>query len=82
MLHNEYEDLLIKYKPFITPIKKIINTDACWHLYIVLIDFKTIGLSRSFVMNKLKEKGIGSQVHYIPLNEQPYYNEKTIFERF
>ncbi len=79
ILHNEYENLLIKYKPFITPIKKNKNINACWHLYIVLIDFKTIGLSRSFVMNKLKEKGIGTQVHYIPLNEQPYYKEKKLF---
>ncbi len=79
MLHSEYEKLLLKYYPFIIPIKKLDHADPCWHLYPVLIDFKAIGLSRTFVMKKLKQQGIGSQVHYIPVNEQPYYKEKNLF---
>ena len=37
------------------------------------IDFEGLGIPRSMVINRLKEEGIGSQVHYIPLHLQPYY---------
>jgi len=45
------------------------------HLYILRIDFKQISLTRGQVMKKLREYGIGSQVHYIPVPSQPYYRQ-------
>ena len=45
------------------------------HLYILRIDFKQIALTRGQVMKKLREYGIGSQVHYIPVPSQPYYRQ-------
>ena len=47
-----------------------------WHLYSVLIDFKMLGLSRSEVMQRLREQGVGSQVLYIPVHLQPYYRNQ------
>jgi len=44
-----------------------------YHLYVVLIDFEKAGISRAVVMNRLRAKGIGTQVHYIPVHLQPYY---------
>jgi len=34
-----------------------------------------IAKPRQNVMQELKEKGIGTQVHYIPVNSQPYYTK-------
>jgi UDP-4-amino-4,6-dideoxy-N-acetyl-beta-L-altrosamine transaminase len=48
-----------------------------WHLAVVLIDFEALDISRSEVMNKLYLKGIGTQVHYIPVHEQPYYKSRS-----
>ena len=45
------------------------------HLYVVKINFNTIGESRSDAMKKLYDKGIGTQVHYIPIYQQPYYKK-------
>ncbi len=44
-----------------------------WHLYTVQIDFDAIGMTRTQVMSELREKGIGTQVLYIPVHLQPYY---------
>lgn len=44
------------------------------HLYVVRIDYQAIGKSRGKIMNLLFEKGIGTQVHYIPVTRHPYYN--------
>lgn len=49
------------------------GVNSCFHLYIVLINFKSIGKNRTEVMNYLRDIGIGTQVHYIPVYMQPYY---------
>jgi UDP-4-amino-4,6-dideoxy-N-acetyl-beta-L-altrosamine transaminase len=46
------------------------------HLMSVLIDFDALGLTRLAVVERLRAKGIGSQVHYIPVHSQPYYRER------
>lgn len=43
------------------------------HLYVLQIDFDSIGLSRGKLMQELKSRGIGSQVHYIPVPAHPHY---------
>ena len=47
-----------------------------WHLYPVKIDFKSLGLSRAEVMMKLRDQGVGTQVHYLPVPEMPYYQSQ------
>ena len=44
-----------------------------WHLYTVQIDFEALDKTRSQVMGELRERGIGTQVLYIPVHVQPYY---------
>ena len=61
------------------PLKRIAlqpNTDACWHLYTVLIDFKQAQQDRARVMHALADRGVGTQVHYIPLHLQPFYRRR------
>lgn len=43
------------------------------HLYVLRIDFDAAGLSRGQLMQELKARQIGSQVHYIPVPAQPHY---------
>ena len=49
------------------------NVSSCFHLYAVQIDFGALGKGRRQVMQELVEKGVGTQVHYIPVHCQPYY---------
>jgi perosamine synthetase len=43
------------------------------HLYVLRIDFKAAGLSRGRLMQELKSRQVGTQVHFIPVPAQPYY---------
>jgi UDP-4-amino-4,6-dideoxy-N-acetyl-beta-L-altrosamine transaminase len=45
------------------------------HLYALRIDFVALGMSRAAVIAALLEKGIGTQVHYIPVHYQPFYKD-------
>ena len=44
------------------------------HIYVVRINFAAIGKSRGDVMRELRGRGVGSQVHYIPVPIQPHYS--------
>jgi perosamine synthetase len=50
------------------------------HLYIVLVDFAALCTTRTVFMSKLREQGIGTQVHYIPVYRQPYYVKRYGFD--
>ena len=46
---------------------------ACFHLCPLLIDFDKLTISKEELYDKLRERGLFLQVHYIPVHTQPYY---------
>lgn len=70
---EHYDRRIAKLRPHILPVPRVNNCDPVLHLYQVLIDFSAIGIDRSALMLRLREDGIGTQVHYIPVHRQPYY---------
>jgi UDP-4-amino-4,6-dideoxy-N-acetyl-beta-L-altrosamine transaminase/dTDP-4-dehydrorhamnose reductase len=52
------------------------DCDSNFHLYVLLFDFGKIGIQRAQFMNELKGRGIRTQVHYIPVHTQPYFQKK------
>lgn len=68
-----YDMAIATLAPHVRPIRRIPGFTPAWHLYAILIDFATLGRSRAEVMRSLRARGVGSQVHYIPLHRQPYY---------
>ena len=46
------------------------------HLYILKIDFDQNKLNRADLIDSLKADGVGTQVHYMPINMHPYYVSK------
>lgn len=53
----------------ITIPKQLENTNSGWHLYIIQVE------NRKEVFENLRDKGIGVNVHYIPVYYHPYYQE-------
>jgi len=49
---------------------------SAYHLYAALIDFNAAGIDRAAVMAGLREHGVLTQVHYIPVPAQPYYQAR------
>jgi len=42
----------------------------------VLIDFDAAAVDRAALMTGLADRGIGTQVHYLPVHLQPYYRQR------
>lgn len=49
------------------------NNNSSYHLFVVKVDFSKLNISKMELFNKMREKNIGLQLHYIPINKQPYY---------
>ena len=58
--------------PLIRPLYPY-TSDSSYHLYVILIDFERAALDRRTLFEKMREEGVGLQVHYMPVNRQPYY---------
>ena len=71
--------LAARYDELLAPLNLVTVIPSpgqpAFHLYVALIDFEAAGVTRKQVMARLAAKGIGSQVHYIPVHTQPYYRE-------
>jgi len=47
---------------------------SSYHLYVVQVDFNKLNISKLDLYTRLREKySIGLQIHYMPINKQPYY---------
>lgn len=70
-------DALLQGVPHVRPVGAgPAGAESAWHLYAVLIDFASVGRSRAAVMQALRDRGVGTQVHYIPVPAQPYYRRR------
>jgi dTDP-4-amino-4,6-dideoxygalactose transaminase len=66
---NEFFDL---------PIEKD-YAKSSWHLYPIRLKEKYKD-KKTLIFNKLREKGLGVQVHYLPVYLQPYYKDLGYIE--
>jgi dTDP-4-amino-4,6-dideoxygalactose transaminase len=52
------------------------TADHAWHLFLLRIVPERLAISRDLFIEELKERGIGTSVHYIPLHVMPYYAKR------
>ena len=74
-LVERYDRLLAPLAPLVQPVSRVSGRTG-WHIYVVQIDFAAVGISRIQVMERLRAQGIGTQVHYLPVHMQPYYQQR------
>ncbi len=48
----------------------------CWHLFIIRLDIEALSMSRDDFMQVLKEKQVGTGLHFRATHTQKYYREK------
>ncbi|AWK90199.1 UDP-4-amino-4,6-dideoxy-N-acetyl-beta-L-altrosamine transaminase [Azospirillum thermophilum] len=71
-----YAERLAPLAPAVRPLGRVPWCRPAWHLAVALIDFAGLGRSRAAVMHGLRERGIGTQVHYIPVHRQPFWRRR------
>lgn len=80
---SKRRDLVAAYREHMKDVTGIrLFTDqfediTAFHLFVVQIDFASFNTSRTEVMTKLMDEGIGSQLHYIPVYRHPFFTQKN-----
>jgi dTDP-4-amino-4,6-dideoxygalactose transaminase len=69
---QKYDRALAPLEAYRTP-KVAPDVQHAWHLYVVLIEPSVLRIHRDQVIEELRQLGIGTAVHFIPLHLHPYY---------
>jgi perosamine synthetase len=79
MRYNEaFKDI-----PEIIPLQVKEDIEHAWHLYVIQLDLQQLRIGRNEIIDILKQQGVGTSVHFIPLHLHPYYRNNTYAkERF
>lgn len=72
-LAARYQALLADLPELVLPAER--EPGHSWHLYVVRLRRGALGIDRDGFLRKLRDEGIGTSVHFIPLYEHPYYRE-------
>ncbi|MCM8832211.1 MAG: UDP-4-amino-4,6-dideoxy-N-acetyl-beta-L-altrosamine transaminase [Candidatus Omnitrophica bacterium] len=73
-----YNKELSKIEEVILPLERP-YVKSSWHIYYIRLRKPE---KREFVFKQLQKKGIGVQVHYIPVYCQPYYKNKLGLQKY
>ena len=72
---EHYNDAFLDLKYVTIPFEKK-ECNSNFHLYVLLVNFNALGMTRSEFMSLLKDKDICTQVHYIPVHTQPFFKDR------
>jgi len=87
MFKKKRQEIRVRYNKAFKNLSNVIipwetpGVESCFHLYVLLIDFKKLGRTRRDLMTELTSLGVGTQVHYIPVTYQPYYKTNYFTKR-
>lgn len=70
---QQYNELLVDL-PVILPYQ-LENTYSGLHLYVICLKLDELKKTRKEIFTELREKGLGVNIHYIPVHTQPYYKQ-------
>lgn len=84
LLADHYQVAIGKYvKDIVKPLKKIEQGIHGYHLFVIQMEMKNLKGGRAALMLELQRSGIFTQVHYIPIHLQPYYqNHFKVRQKF
>jgi perosamine synthetase len=69
---NAYNERFSELVEIQTPLCKP-DVQHAWHLYVIQLRLERLKITRDQFIEALKERGVGTSVHFIPLHLHPYY---------
>jgi perosamine synthetase len=82
LFHKRRIEIVRHYQASLEDVEEIILPQAqpdrihSWHLFVIRLRLDRLTINRSEFIDRLKEAGIATSVHYTPLHMHPYYREK------
>ena len=73
-LADRYNQRFASMPQIVTPVEREGSTHA-WHLYVIRLERGTVSIGRDALIQEMKQRHIGTSVHFIPIHYHPYYRE-------
>jgi len=70
----QYTEALKPFEELTTPYVKA-DRESAWHLYVIRLNLEMLKIDRNQFIEELKNRGILTSVHFIPLYRHPYYRD-------
>lgn len=78
-MRNRREEIALKYNEAFSQCEQLQaptvlgDRESAWHLYVLRLNLDQLTIGRAEVIERFKQRGIGTSVHFIPLHMHPYY---------
>jgi dTDP-4-amino-4,6-dideoxygalactose transaminase len=79
-LAERYQEVLMDWPQWTLPSSPDFSHRHAWHLYTPLINEQAAHMTRDEFMQKMKERNIGTGLHYRAVHLYPYYREQFGFK--
>jgi len=71
---KRYTEIFSTLEGILPPVIRA-DRETAWHLYVIKLNLEVLKQDRNTFIEKLKEKGIQTSVHFIPLHRHPFYRD-------
>ena len=72
---RQYDEGFSGFEELSLPTKRP-EVEHAWHLYVIRLNLERLRVTRDQFIEELKERRIGTSVHFIPVHLHPYYRDK------
>lgn len=72
---QRYHDAFAGIDALQTPVERE-NVEHAWHLYVLRLNLDKLSIDRGQFVEEMKQRNIGTSVHFIPIHLHPYYSQK------
>lgn len=76
---SQYDEALGQLEELETPNVRP-GIESAWHIYLLRLKAGRLKIDRAQFIDELRERNIGTSVHFIPVHEQPYYRDRYGFK--
>lgn len=77
---GQYDSMLADISDLVRTPKVKADRVSAWHLYVIELSTDALRCDRAVFMEELKEEGVSTSVHFIPLHKHPFYRDTFRYE--
>ena len=70
-----YSQAFSQFEELQIPTERL-EVEHAWHLYVLRLNLDMLTIDRARFIQELKDRNIGTSVHFIPIHLHPYYRDK------
>ncbi|HEV7893872.1 MAG TPA: DegT/DnrJ/EryC1/StrS aminotransferase family protein [Pyrinomonadaceae bacterium] len=76
---RRYTEAFSQFEELTVPTSRP-EVEHAWHLYVLRLNLERLNVTREQFIEEMRERRIGTSVHFIPVHTHPYYRDRYDFK--